>query len=133
MHRMLLRVHQFYISNTIMLIFLIIATCLYSVCLVCRVLKNTYFKKHLSAYVIWKVILKNLSYLIIAPMEHTSLVKSPKGKGIILWEIFFQSGNFMVKDKKRQCKRYNVNKNSFYALHKADKIDVINSILRNFN
>ena len=46
----LLPMQQFYITKMMMLIFSITVMCpyLYSVCLVCRVLKNTYFKEYLS-------------------------------------------------------------------------------------
>ena len=46
----LLPVQQFYITKIMMLVFSIAVTCpyLYSVCLVYRVLKNTYFKEYIS-------------------------------------------------------------------------------------
>ena len=46
----LLPIQQFYITNVMMLVFSIIVMCsyLYSVCLVCCDLKNTYFQEHLS-------------------------------------------------------------------------------------
>ena len=66
-------------------------------CLVCRVLKNVYFKEHLSmiaskySICVMKIIFRNLNYiqcLNIAPMEKALLMTpieySPNGKDIIL-------------------------------------------------
>ena len=62
---------------------------------------------------------------IMTPMEYTPMVYSPSGKGIALWKIVFELVIAMVKDKKRQHKRCNVNKNQFYALREVDKKNAI--------
>ena len=96
---MLLPMQQFYITKMMMLIFSIIVMCSYLnlVCLVCRVLKNTYFKEHVSVvaskYSICDTekMLRNLSYvqcLNIAPLEKAWFMApmeySPNGKGIMV-------------------------------------------------
>ena len=98
------------ITKMIILIFAIIVICpyLYSMCLVSLVLKNTYFKEHLSviAFNITYAIWKNVQFLnmtpmkkpwFMAPVEYSSngkgikvpmkynlLVYRPNGKGLVL-------------------------------------------------
>ena len=45
---MLLSMQQFYITKSMIFSIIVMCSYLYLVCLVCRVLKNTYFKEHLS-------------------------------------------------------------------------------------
>ena len=56
----------------------------------------------------------------MAPMEYsanganetyTPMIYSPNGKSMVLQRITFQSSDGMVKDKKIQYKKYNINKN----------------------
>ena len=72
-------------------------SCLYLVCMVFRILKNTYFKEHLSA-VVSKY--RNLHYDhgpngkgFMASMEYILIIYSPNGKDMDLWNIFSPSGN----------------------------------------
>ena len=72
-------------------------SCLYPVCLVFRILKNTYFKEQLSV-VVSKY--RNLHYDhgpngkgIMASMEYILIIYSPNGKDMDLWNIFSPSGN----------------------------------------
>ena len=126
---LLLPMQQFYITKLMMLIFSIIVMrlYLYSRCMVCRVLKNTYFKEHswviASKYsIMQKAILGNLNYVqylnlapiekawfftpveyspngkdIMVPMEYKTMVYSPNGKSMVSWKILFRSDNGHTK------------------------------------
>ena len=108
-------------------------SCLYSVCLIYRVLKKTFSINTLDwllpniAYAMWKKILRNLKYVhcllspigkgmiygpngkgIVAAMEYTPMVYSPNGKEMVYGRLFFRRGN---DPSKRLHKRCNVNKN----------------------
>ena len=150
-------IQQFYIAKMMILIFTIIAmrSYLYSVCLVCIDLKNTYFIEHP-----WVIAFKysicdmendrNLNYvpcLNLAPVEKAwflgQLNIAPVEKGLWRrWNIpswfiapmekawfykrfFFEAVMFMVKDKRKYNK--NLNKNWFYTLYEVDRTNVTSS------
>ena len=111
----------------------VIAMCsyLYPVGLIPRVLKNTYFKKHLSVVASKNSICdmeneteeftlcsmfkqipngKGMVYgpngkRIMASLEYTLIIYSSSGKGMALWKIVFPSGNRNGKRKKRCTKK----------------------------
>ena len=131
---------------------------LHSVCLVPRVLKNTYFKRNYSVVafkhsicdrknntqefkvcsmfkhsVSWKGMVYGPNVKgIMATMKYTPMVYSPNEKGIVLWKIVFRSGNCHGKRKKNTYKRYMSIKISFmfYALHEVDKSNDTSSFWR---
>ena len=102
-----------------MLILSVSAMCsyLYPVCLVSQVLKNIYFREHLSEvaskYSICDT--ENETYTcmvygpngkgIMASLEYTLIIYSPNGKGMALWNIAFPSGNRHGKRKKDALKK----------------------------
>ena len=124
---------NFHITKMMVLILSVIAVCsyLYPVYLVSRVLKNTYFREHLSVvaskYSIYDMeneteeftlcsMFKHISSGkgmvygpngkgIIASLEYTLIIYSPNGKGMALWNIVFPSGNRHGKRKKRCTKK----------------------------
>ena len=104
-----------------MLVFSIIVMLpyLYSMCLVCRVFKSTYFKEHpwliASKYGICDT--GNLNYVqclnlalmekasFLALMEYTPLVYSPSGKDKFLWKILFEVVMVKVRDERKYNKK----------------------------
>ena len=109
----LLPMQQLNTTKMMMLMFSVIVMCshLCSVCLVCRVLKDTYFKEHLSVvaskYSIcntknnaWKLKLcsmfkhsPNWKGMVYVPNGIFPLVFNPNGKCMVLWKMPFRSGN----------------------------------------
>ena len=113
---------------------------LHSVCLVPRVLKNTYFKRNYSVVAFKHSICdrKNNTqeFKVCSMFKHSvswkGMVYSPNEKGIVLWKIVFRSGNCHGKRKKNTYKRYMSIKISFmfYALHEVDKSNDTSSFWR---
>ena len=102
----LLPMQQFYITKVMMLVLSITVMCSYlcSVCLVCRVLNNVYFKGHL-----WFMAPMEHSPNgkgIMAPMEYSPMIYSPSGKIMFLWKILFQRGNGHGKRQKKYNIKY---------------------------
>ena len=97
-------------------------------------------------YAIWKTVLRNLNYDqclnigqceghgfgpvkyspnekdIMASMEYTLTVRAPVEKTLFFERLFFEVVIIIVKYKKIQHKRYNVNKNCFMPYMKRARI-----------